>query len=142
MIYFIRDDATQLIKIGFTAGEVENRLRSLQTGCPGKLVVILQIDGSEQDETAWHQRFADARERGEWFRPISELLLAIMELKVAQLEGENADLLAELQEEREQHTVVKAQHDQLICVHNMKGDQFTEDGVYGFIPHDQDESKG
>ena len=73
MIYFIRDEATQHIKIGFTAGDGEDRLRDLQTGCPGQLVLLLQIDGSKQDETAWHDRFADARLRdpGEWFKPAS-----------------------------------------------------------------------
>ena len=138
MIYFIRDEATQLIKIGFTAADVENRLRTLQTGCPGKLVLLLHMEGSEQDEAAWHERFVDARERGEWFTPVPELLLAIMEERVLQLESENARLLEELQEECEQRTMVEAELRQLVCVHNMKGDRFTKDGVYRFIPREKD----
>ena len=55
--------------------------------------------------------------------------LAIMEEKVLQLETENACLLEELQEEREQRTMVEAQLRQLVCVHNMKGDRFTDNGV-------------
>jgi len=77
MIYFICDEATQHIKIGFTAGDSEDRLRDLQTGCSGQLVLLLQIAGPRQLETAWHERFAGARERGEWFRPVPELLQAI-----------------------------------------------------------------
>jgi hypothetical protein len=103
MIYFIRDEATQHIKIGFTAGDAADRLRDLQTGCPGQLVLLLQIEGSKQDETAWHDRFADSRVRdpGEWFKPLPELMLAIMEAKVLHLEGQNAQLQARLDAERE-----------------------------------------
>src|SRR5258708_4315485 len=108
MIYFIRDEATLFIKIGFTDGEVEARLQALQTGCPGVLVVLFHIEGSEQDETAWHERFANVRERGEWFRPVPELLLAIMEAKVSHLEAENARLLE----------LTKAQSDKIFILEN------------------------
>ena len=57
MIYFIRDEATQFIKIGY-ARDVENRLGTLQTACPGSLVLLLQMEGSKPEETAWHERFA------------------------------------------------------------------------------------
>jgi hypothetical protein len=102
MVYFIRDEATQFIKIGFTAGDGEDRLRDLQTGCPGRMVLLIQREGSKQEEAALHKRFADARVRsdGEWFRPVPELLLAIMEEKVSQLEAQNAQLRARLQADR------------------------------------------
>jgi hypothetical protein len=109
MIYFIRDEATQVIKIGYTAGDGESRLRDLQTGCPGELVVLLEIEGSKQDETAWHQRFAAARERGEWFRPVAELLLAISEGKVVQLEEEKAQLQERLEAVQSRFSVVRGQ---------------------------------
>jgi len=86
MIYFIRDEATQHIKIGFTKGYGKDRLRELQTGCLGQLILLLEIRGSKQDETAWHDRFEAVRERGEWFRPVPELLQAIEEMKAAQAE--------------------------------------------------------
>jgi hypothetical protein len=109
MIYFGRDEATKLIKIGFTTGEGEDRLRDLQTGCPGPLVLLLQMEGLKQDETAWHERFASVRERGEWFRPAPELLLAITEAKVSQLEAENARLQAKLDAETERWSVARGQ---------------------------------
>lgn len=87
MIYFIRDESTQHIKIGFTAESGADRLRHLQTGCPGKLVLLLQIDGSSKNETEWHDRFAVARERGEWFRPVPELLQAIEEMLASREEN-------------------------------------------------------
>ena len=74
-------------------------------------MLLLQIDGSKQDETAWHERFADARvrERGEWFKPLPELMLAIMEAKVSRLEAENAQLQATLHVERERLSVARGQ---------------------------------
>jgi hypothetical protein len=111
MIYFIRDEETLRIKIGFTAGDGEDRLRDLQTGCPGRLVLLFQMEGSKQEEKAWHQRFASARvrDRGEWFYPVPELMLAIMEAKVLQLEAENARLQAALDAERERLLVARGQ---------------------------------
>src|SRR5262249_52827739 len=111
--YFIQDEATKLIKIGFTAGTGEGRLGGLQTGCPGKLVLVLEVPGEKQDETAWHQRFASARERGEWFRPVAELLLAIAEGKIAQLEEEKAQLQECLKNVWGQFSVVKGQRGSL-----------------------------
>src|SRR5262249_34508835 len=61
----------------------------------------------------WHERFADARERGEWFGPVPELLLAIMEAKVSQLEAENARLQASLDAERERAREVRSSLGQL-----------------------------
>src|SRR5437868_5471954 len=92
MIYFLRDEATQLVKIGFTSNTREARLRDMQTGCPGELVLVFEQEGSKADEGSWHARFAHARVRGEWFSPVPELLLAIMEAKVAYLEADNARL--------------------------------------------------
>lgn len=87
MIYFIRDEATQHIKIGFTAGDGEKRRSDLQAACPGQLVLLLQMEGSRKHETAWHERFSSARERGEWFRPVPKLLQAIEDVKASQAEA-------------------------------------------------------
>ena len=101
MIYFIRDEATKFIKIGHTDGDIDVRLRALQTGCPGALVVLFSIDGSKQDETTWHDRFAAARERGEWFRPVPELLQDIDEVK-ASIEENVRRILQKLKKEQEE----------------------------------------
>ncbi len=73
MIYFIQDSGTLLIKIGFTDGYPANRLLALQTGNPSGLVLLKTTEGAKSDEAELHRRFADARERGEWFRPTPEL---------------------------------------------------------------------
>jgi len=109
MVYFARDEATKLIKIGFTSRDGEDRLQDIQTGCPGKLVLLLQVEGTKQDEAAWHQRFAGARERGEWFRPVPELLLVITEAKLSQLEADNTRLQARLEAEYARLAVARGQ---------------------------------
>jgi len=109
MIYFTRDEATQFIKIGFTAGDGEGRMRTLQTGCPGTLVLLLEIEGSKQDEKAWHDRFAPAWVRGEWFQPVPELLLAIAEQRISQIEMEKDQLQERLNAERERLSVARDQ---------------------------------
>jgi hypothetical protein len=109
MIYFIRDEQTGFIKIGFTAGDGEHRLRYLQTGCPGNLALLVQIEGSKAEETAWHERFANARERGEWFRATPELMLAITQEQLSLLTAENARLQATLDAEGERLSMARGQ---------------------------------
>jgi hypothetical protein len=79
VIYFIQDEATLLIKIGYTAGDPEGRRCDLQTGSAGRLVLLGAMPGEQSDERLLHQRFVNYRVAGEWFRPapcILALLLA------------------------------------------------------------------
>lgn len=78
MIYFIQDSGTLFIKIGFTDSDPMDRLKALQTGCPSQLVLLWSCDGDISAEGSLHCRFADARDRGEWFRPVPELLRFII----------------------------------------------------------------
>jgi Meiotically up-regulated gene 113 len=77
-VYFAQDRATGLIKIGHTEGDVADRLKTLQTGCPGELVLLLVESGNHRDEKVLHARFALLRERGEWFRPGPELIFYLI----------------------------------------------------------------
>ncbi len=45
MIYFIRNEETNKIKIGYSK-DPEERLRTLQTGSSGKLTLLLAIEGT------------------------------------------------------------------------------------------------
>lgn len=56
------------IKIGFTSGPVENRIRTLQTACPEVLKVYGESHGTPELERQLHKRFATHRLEGEWFR--------------------------------------------------------------------------
>jgi len=72
-IYFLqREDG--LIKIGFTARNAKRRQSEVQVGCPEKLCLLAEAAGTRDQEYALHKLFADARERGEWFHPVPELM--------------------------------------------------------------------
>ena len=66
-VYVLRAKGTNLVKIGFTAGDVEERRRALQTGCPHELVVELTFAGTMEDERRAHVIHRARRGVGEWF---------------------------------------------------------------------------
>lgn len=75
MIYFIQGRETFNIKIGYTRRDADRRLRELQTGSHEVLFLLAVIeDGDEEHERLLHQRFADNRLEGEWFKPSLDLL--------------------------------------------------------------------
>ncbi|MHB1015505.1 MAG: YozE family protein [Desulfurivibrionaceae bacterium] len=76
-VYFIRSEKTHAIKIGFTAGQVEKRLSSLQTAHPYKLQLLATIPGKLEYEKSLHAQFASHRLEGEWFEPHPDLLAFI-----------------------------------------------------------------
>jgi len=65
VVYFVRSG--DFIKIG-TAGKPAKRMAELRTSSPVKLTLLLTIPGGLSVEKALHQRFAELRVRGEWFR--------------------------------------------------------------------------
>lgn len=67
-VYFIRSGETGLVKIGWTAGDAEKRLKDLQTGNGESLRLLMQTPGTQRDEKALHRRYAEYHVRGEWFR--------------------------------------------------------------------------
>ena len=73
MIYFIQQGDTGPIKIGYTDGSVENRLRTLQTGSPKKLTLLGFITGTQEQEKLLHRFFHAERIAGEWFEPTPNL---------------------------------------------------------------------
>jgi hypothetical protein len=61
------------MKIGYTKG-LKERLNSLQTGYPYKLIVLHVIRGVTMDlEGEIHERFEHFRLSGEWFEPRKEI---------------------------------------------------------------------
>lgn len=77
MIYFIRSGKKGPIKIGYTDGDADQRLASLQPGNPFELNLLGCISGDMEREKLIHQKFEAYRVRGEWFRATSELLSLI-----------------------------------------------------------------
>lgn len=78
-VYFIQDSATGFIKIGHTAN-AWHRMSKIQSDCPGQLTMLALEEGGEPREAELHQRFAQSRERGEWFSPTLALRTYIAEL--------------------------------------------------------------
>ncbi len=74
MIYFLEADTTPaLIKIGYTAKGVQERLSELQIGSPVEIRILGIMEGGCSEEQELHQRFAAYRVRGEWFRSHHDL---------------------------------------------------------------------
>jgi hypothetical protein len=73
MIYFIACEATNCVKIGFTAASAQTRLSALRTGSPFPLKVVAEIAGQRDAEAALHAVFAPLRMSGEWFSRTGKL---------------------------------------------------------------------
>lgn len=82
-VYFIQAGDNGAIKIGVTAGNPLVRMAALQTGCPDTLRLVGYTQGSAQDESDLHQRFAHLRQRGEWFAAEPDLLAFIDGIRFA-----------------------------------------------------------
>jgi hypothetical protein len=67
-VYFIRYSNGGDVKIGYSGDDPQRRLKILQTGCPDELTLIGVQRGTKGDEAELHERFAEYRKRGEWFR--------------------------------------------------------------------------
>lgn len=81
MIYFIQEESTCNIKIGFSDSDPMGRNKTLQTGNSSELYLLLAIEGDRKDEKQLHQLFAEARihPKREWFKPIPSLILFIVQ---------------------------------------------------------------
>lgn len=76
-LYFLQEGPNGCIKIGWTAGDPDNRRRAMQVGNSSDLTVIGFREAPADAETGWHVRFSHICKRSEWFYPTAELLAAI-----------------------------------------------------------------
>lgn len=76
MIYFITARDVNRVKIGWSKYP-EQRLKTLQTGCPGVAVIEATIDTDQSFERELHQLFRHSRKAGEWFEITPEIEAAI-----------------------------------------------------------------
>lgn len=76
MLYAMQAGAAGRIKLG-RAQFPEGRLAALQTGNSRRLRLLAVTPGGALEASALHERFADARVGGEWFRPTPQLKSAI-----------------------------------------------------------------
>lgn len=80
--YFIQAGQNGPVKIGYTAGDPENRLRQLQGANHNDLRLIYWLDGNL--EKTLHDALAPLRLRGEWFQ--SAVLEIVKQAKDARWE--------------------------------------------------------
>mgnify|MGYP001250436231 FL=1 len=68
-VYFIEEEETKRIKIGFSEKHPEGRLKDFQTGNSNKLVLKGYIEGTYEVEARLHNEFSKERIRNqnEWF---------------------------------------------------------------------------
>jgi hypothetical protein len=93
-VYFLQELGTGAIKIGVT-GNLNARLSAIRTGTSNAIMVLGSVRADRQFERELHRKFAYARIRGEWFRPVGELFKCIGELTGFDL----ADLVVSPEEE-------------------------------------------
>ncbi len=61
------------IKIGYTANNVVDRKRQLETGNPHGIVVIGTVQGSKVHETEIHNSLKEYKAQGEWYEDCTEV---------------------------------------------------------------------
>ena len=93
-IYFIQEEESGNIKIGFSEKHPKGRLKDFQTGNSNKLILLGYIEGTFQDESNLHQEFSQERIRtgNEWFRSSPRLKDRIKELVEESLEDKKSGI--------------------------------------------------
>jgi len=126
-VYFIKEEGTDRIKIGFSEKHPEGRLKDFQTGNSNKLNLLGYIEGTYQDESNLHQEFSEERGSGEWFESSPRLKDRIKELLEEAVEDKQSSIedLNRKYNEGEKDSNFKASYEGLF-----KG---TYDYVNGFI---------
>lgn len=81
MIYFLRANGLDMVKIGYTRDEdsFQTRLQALQTGVPWKLELLRIIEGEQALEGVLHRFFADRRHHGEWFTYSPDMMVVFFD---------------------------------------------------------------
>lgn len=72
-IYFLLSEKHDAVKIGFTRGSMEKRMKYFSTVCPYDYDVLKVIEGTMVEEHQLHKRFVKDKIRGEWFHYSDDL---------------------------------------------------------------------
>lgn len=99
-VYFVRrkSDPAGHIKIGFTRGDPERRMRDMAAATPGGFEIIDTVDGGPQVERAIHVRLSDHAIAGEWFHDHPDVWAAMYDAKAGMFaaDGQNKKAAARL----------------------------------------------
>lgn len=82
-VYFAEARGSGCVKIGWSRTNVKRRIRTLQTGCPYLIDLLVVIHGSRETESSLHKMFAERRTSptSEWFGWSPELASYIFSLR-------------------------------------------------------------
>lgn len=72
-VYFIQSGTDGPVKIGI-AENPRARMRHMQTGCPDRLRLLHAAPGGPEREAELHAWLAPHHLRGEWFKPVDQVL--------------------------------------------------------------------
>lgn len=69
IVYLLNAWGTDKYKIGITKGDVNKRMKQLQTGCPDEIVLtkLYECEHYRKLEGWMHRKFSSKRIEGEWF---------------------------------------------------------------------------
>lgn len=66
-VYFVAEEGTERVKIGYTRFSPWDRLLDIQSTHPRRLILMRVIKGDAGTERAAHKAFRCLRIKGEWF---------------------------------------------------------------------------
>ena len=94
-VYFLKNTSSGNIKIGFT-NQLKPRISALQTATPDRLELLHVIpDGTQETESALHEKFSNLLLSGEWFQgaPVLEFVSEVIsgEKSASDIIGEKSD---------------------------------------------------
>lgn len=71
-VYFVK--AGVAVKIGYTEGHLESRLKAVQQYSACEIELLCSVDGGRKEENRVHKKFLHLRLRGDWYAATPELI--------------------------------------------------------------------
>jgi hypothetical protein len=122
-VYFIQEEESGNIKIGFSEKHPKGRLKDFQTGNSNKLTLVGYIEGTYKDESNLHKEFSKERIRkgNEWFESSPRLKERIKEL-----------LEESLEDKKDRIEVLKQENKDIVEVEN-KDNKYNDSKYNGYV---------
>lgn len=87
MIYIIQAQITKAIRIGHCTMSIEKKMKELQKECPESLILLHELEGTQDTKVILHYRFASSHMHDEWFKYSDELAKFISDPKMPEVPG-------------------------------------------------------
>lgn len=79
-VYFLLNEESGTIKIGFSGDDLIGRISDLQVGNHADLTLLGSVEGDRDTERYYQERFRADHIRGDWFRATSALLKEVRDI--------------------------------------------------------------